>query len=218
MQWRIQDFPEEGAPTPPGGGGVGANIRICQIFPKNCMKLKDFGPGRGPSRPPYIRHCNVLTLPLTMCTLPPQNSNVVTSGGSGFFQGGEPTYYFWQFSPKSSWHWNKNWTERWMTSPPPLRPITGQYLDLNPTYVQGPSTSSSSKTFSLTEYRNLTEVISLMRIYFGSLQVKTLLFLSFARATDNSSLEFSWYHSFWPGFQIFHALSPATNELLKFNS
>ena len=27
-QWRIQDFPEEGAPTPHGG----ANIRFCQIF------------------------------------------------------------------------------------------------------------------------------------------------------------------------------------------
>ena len=29
-QWRIQDFPEEGAPTPQGG----ANIRFCHIFPK----------------------------------------------------------------------------------------------------------------------------------------------------------------------------------------
>ena len=29
-QWRIQDFPEEGAPTLQGG----ANIRFCQIFPK----------------------------------------------------------------------------------------------------------------------------------------------------------------------------------------
>ena len=29
-QWRIQDFPEEGAPTAQGG----ANIRFCQIFPK----------------------------------------------------------------------------------------------------------------------------------------------------------------------------------------
>ena len=151
-----------------------------------------------------------------MCTLPPQNSNVVSSGGSGIFQGGS-TYYFGQFSPKTSWHWNKNWTQRWRTSLPPLRPTIGQYLDLNPTCVQGPSTSSSSKTFSLTEYRNLTEVISLMRIYFGSLQVKTLLILSFARATDNSSLEFSWYHNLWPRFQIFHALSPATNELLKFS-
>ena len=31
MQWRIQDFPEEGGPTLQGGG---ANIRFCQIFPK----------------------------------------------------------------------------------------------------------------------------------------------------------------------------------------
>ena len=30
-QWRIQDFPEEGAPTPQGGG---ANIRFCQFSPK----------------------------------------------------------------------------------------------------------------------------------------------------------------------------------------
>ena len=30
MQWRIQDFPEEGAPTPRGV----ANIRFCQNFPK----------------------------------------------------------------------------------------------------------------------------------------------------------------------------------------
>ena len=29
-QWRIQDFPEEGAPTPGGG----TNTRFCQIFPK----------------------------------------------------------------------------------------------------------------------------------------------------------------------------------------
>ena len=30
-QWRIQDFPEEGAPTSQGGG---ANIQFRQIFPK----------------------------------------------------------------------------------------------------------------------------------------------------------------------------------------
>ena len=40
-QRRIQDFPG-------GGGGGGANIRFCQNFPKNCMKLKEFGrPGGG---------------------------------------------------------------------------------------------------------------------------------------------------------------------------
>ena len=38
-QWRIQDIPEEGAPTP---HGAGANIRFYQIF---WMKLKEFGPG-----------------------------------------------------------------------------------------------------------------------------------------------------------------------------
>ena len=30
LQWTIQDFPEEGVPTPRGG----ENIRFCQIFPK----------------------------------------------------------------------------------------------------------------------------------------------------------------------------------------
>ena len=47
-QWRIQDFSEVAAPTPRGG----ANIRFCQKFPKNCMKLKEFGPpgGRGASK------------------------------------------------------------------------------------------------------------------------------------------------------------------------
>ena len=31
-QWRIQDFPERGRQL--SGGGVGTNIRFCQIFPK----------------------------------------------------------------------------------------------------------------------------------------------------------------------------------------
>ena len=47
MQWRIQDFPEEGAPTPQGGG---RQHMILPKFPKNCMKLKEFGP-RGGARP-----------------------------------------------------------------------------------------------------------------------------------------------------------------------
>ena len=48
FQWQIQDFPEVGAPTPQGG----ANTRFCQNFPKNCMKLKEFGPGGGALAPP----------------------------------------------------------------------------------------------------------------------------------------------------------------------
>ena len=51
IQWRIQDFPEEGAPTPRGG----RQHTILPHFPKNCMKLKEFGPpggGARPSRPP----------------------------------------------------------------------------------------------------------------------------------------------------------------------
>ena len=41
IQWRIQDFPEEGAPTLQGG----RQHTILPNFPKNCMKLKEFGPG-----------------------------------------------------------------------------------------------------------------------------------------------------------------------------
>ena len=51
VQWRIQDFLEEGAPTPKGG----RQHTILPYFPENCMKLKEFRPPRGgarPSRPP----------------------------------------------------------------------------------------------------------------------------------------------------------------------
>ena len=52
VQWRIQDFPGEGAPTPAGG----SQHTILPYFPKNCMQLKEFGPpgggGTRPSRPP----------------------------------------------------------------------------------------------------------------------------------------------------------------------
>ena len=50
-QWRIQDFPQ--------GGALPPKIAIIfQIFAKNCMKMKEFGPrGRGRGRaslaPPY---------------------------------------------------------------------------------------------------------------------------------------------------------------------
>ena len=50
MQLRIQDFPEEGAPTLQGGGG--RQHTILPNFPKNCMKLKEFGP-RGGARPKF---------------------------------------------------------------------------------------------------------------------------------------------------------------------
>ena len=47
-KWRIQDFPQGGAPT--------AKIAIIfQIFAKNCMKMKEFGPPGGariPGAPP----------------------------------------------------------------------------------------------------------------------------------------------------------------------
>ena len=38
-QWRIQDFPEVGAPTPGG-----RQHTILGNFPKNCMTFKEFGP------------------------------------------------------------------------------------------------------------------------------------------------------------------------------
>ena len=44
----------EGA-NPPGGG---ANIQICQIFPKKCMKLRKFW-FVGGRPPPWIHHCRV---------------------------------------------------------------------------------------------------------------------------------------------------------------
>ena len=40
FQWRIQDFHEVGTPTL-----LGATNIILPNFPKNCMKLKEFGPG-----------------------------------------------------------------------------------------------------------------------------------------------------------------------------
>ena len=39
-QWRIQDFPQGGAPTP-------KIAIIFQIFAENCMKMKEFEPPGG---------------------------------------------------------------------------------------------------------------------------------------------------------------------------
>ena len=49
-QWRIQDFPEEGALTPKGG----RQPVIWPIFPENCMRMKKFwaGGGRASLAPP----------------------------------------------------------------------------------------------------------------------------------------------------------------------
>ena len=53
-QWRIQDFPQGGAPTP-------KSAIIFQFFAENCMKMKEFGPPGGgarvPGAPPWIRQC-----------------------------------------------------------------------------------------------------------------------------------------------------------------
>ena len=57
MQWRIQDFPDDGGVNPQAGD---ANLLFGQIFPENCIKIKEIGP-RGeprvpgaPSDPPMI--------------------------------------------------------------------------------------------------------------------------------------------------------------------
>ena len=44
MQWRIQDFPQGGVPTP-------KIAIIFQFFAENCMKMKEFGPAGGGARP-----------------------------------------------------------------------------------------------------------------------------------------------------------------------
>ena len=49
LQWRIQDFPEEGALTPKGG----RQPIIWPIFPENCMKIKKFW-ARGGARIPHV--------------------------------------------------------------------------------------------------------------------------------------------------------------------
>ena len=51
-QWRIKDFPEVRALTLQGGGG-GRQHTILPNSPKNCMKLKEFGPlGARPGQRP----------------------------------------------------------------------------------------------------------------------------------------------------------------------
>ena len=44
-QWRIQDFPQGGAPTP-------KIAIIFQIFAENCMKMSEFGLGGASLVPP----------------------------------------------------------------------------------------------------------------------------------------------------------------------
>ena len=50
VQWRIQDFPEEGAPTPQGG----ANIQFCQNLPKTGWNWKNLDPQGGASLAPAL--------------------------------------------------------------------------------------------------------------------------------------------------------------------
>ena len=57
LQWRIQDFPKEGA-NPQGGI---ANLLFGQKFPENCIKMKEFEPRGGGGRPwRSLRSANAL--------------------------------------------------------------------------------------------------------------------------------------------------------------
>ena len=65
-QWRIQDFPGGGAPTP-------KSAIIFQFFAENCMKMKEFGPQGGarvPGAPPWIRQCLVFGIVGTLFQFP----------------------------------------------------------------------------------------------------------------------------------------------------
>ena len=62
-QWRIQDFPEEGAPNPQGG----RQHTILPKIPKNCMKLKEFGPPGGGARPKFYYVDPPLLAPNYVC-------------------------------------------------------------------------------------------------------------------------------------------------------
>ena len=65
LQWRIQDFPQGGAPTP-------KIANIFQIFAENCMKMKEFGPrgGRASLAPPLDPPmCLVLMTEMDLFTL-----------------------------------------------------------------------------------------------------------------------------------------------------
>ena len=42
VQWRIEEFPEGGAPTP-----IVCAFPLSIIFAENCMKMKEFGPPGG---------------------------------------------------------------------------------------------------------------------------------------------------------------------------
>ena len=55
LQSRIQDFSEVGGTNPPGERGC--QHTILPNFPKNCMKLEEFGLGGASLAPPEIHHC-----------------------------------------------------------------------------------------------------------------------------------------------------------------
>ena len=82
FQWRIQDFPEEGALTQRGGG---RKPIIWPTFPKNCMKMKKFSAGGGarPSRPPLDPPlCSKHIFSCT--TVLPSKENFLISKKTGF--------------------------------------------------------------------------------------------------------------------------------------
>ena len=66
LQWRIQAFPWEGRQP-----SRGPSILVCQNFPKNCMKLKEFGSAPRETRPwrqMYLANVPV-SLPYLGCML-----------------------------------------------------------------------------------------------------------------------------------------------------
>ena len=67
-QWRIQDFPDVGRQLS-GGGGRGEHT-ILPNFPKNCMKLREFG-SRGGVRVPRAYLKSATGYPLPIPHLPP---------------------------------------------------------------------------------------------------------------------------------------------------
>ena len=73
IQWRIQDFPQGGAPTP-------KIAIIFHIFAENCMKMKEFGPpggGAHPWRPPLDPPMQLTPMYLYMYRSGTLNSNTL---------------------------------------------------------------------------------------------------------------------------------------------
>ena len=89
-QWRIQDFPQGGAPTT-------KSAIIFQIFVENCMKMKEFGPPGGarvPGAP--LRSANA-----TISTSPRCETWPTTHATDIWWLSGTPVQTFEDFPPPS---------------------------------------------------------------------------------------------------------------------